>query len=50
MNTIPVLLIVLSGVLLFLGASFLWDRSPEKHGNLILSVLFLLSGMPALVY
>jgi spermidine synthase len=46
----PVLLLLLFDVLLFLAAAFYFDRSAEKWENLLLSALFLCSGMPALIY
>jgi spermidine synthase len=50
MVTGPVLLLLLFDLLLFLAAAFYFDRSEQKWENLLLSVLFLCSGMPALVY
>jgi spermidine synthase len=50
MFTVPVLLLLLFDVLLFLAAAFYFDRSPQKWENLLLSGLFLFSGMPALIY
>ncbi|HYL83444.1 MAG TPA: MFS transporter [Candidatus Angelobacter sp.] len=50
MVTGPVLLLLLLDVLLFAAASLYFDRSAQKWENLLLSALFLLSGMPALIY
>jgi len=50
MHTSPVLFLLCLDLLLFLGAAFLWDSSPRKKENLLLSTLFLCSGMPALIY
>ena len=50
MVTTPVLLLLLFDLLLFLAAAFYFDRSEQKWENLLLSALFLCSGMPALIY
>ena len=50
MVTGPVLLLLLVDLLLFGLASFYFDRTEQKWENLLLSGLFLLSGMPALIY
>jgi spermidine synthase len=50
MVTSPVLGLLLFDLLLFLAASFYFDRSEKKWENLLISALFLLSGMPALIY
>jgi hypothetical protein len=50
MHTLPVLVLLIVDVTLFLGAAFLWDKSPAQKENLLLSALFLGSGMPALIY
>src|SRR5215468_8827139 len=50
MHTSPVLFLLCLDLLLFLGAAFPWDSSPRKKENLLLSTLFLCSGMPALIY
>ena len=50
MVTTPVLLLLLFDLLLFLTAAFYFDRSEQKWENLLLSALFLCSGMPALIY
>src|SRR5208283_3735894 len=50
MHTLPVLILLCVDVLIFLGAAFLWDKSPARRENLLLSALFLGSGMPALIY
>ncbi|HTT33071.1 MAG TPA: spermidine synthase [Methylomirabilota bacterium] len=50
MVTGPVLLLLLLDLLLFGMASFYFDRSAQKRENLLLSGLFLVSGMPALIY
>jgi spermidine synthase len=49
MFTTPVLLLLVFDLLLFLAA-FYFDRSEQKWENLLLSGLFLCSGMPALIY
>jgi hypothetical protein len=50
MVTGPVLLLLLFDLLLFLAAAFYFDKSEQKWENLLLSALFLFSGMPALIY
>jgi len=50
MATFPVLLLLCLDLLIFLAAGFLWDASPQKNENLFLSLLFLCSGVPALIY
>jgi predicted MFS family arabinose efflux permease len=50
MVTSPVLLLLLFDVLLFVVSAFYFDRSEQKWENLLLSALFLFSGMPALIY
>jgi len=50
MSAFPVLILLCLDFLIFLGAAFLWDKSPEKSENLLLSALFLCSGIPALIY
>jgi spermidine synthase len=50
MFTGPVLFLLLFDLLLFLAAAFYFDRSQQKWENLLLSGLFLFSGMPALIY
>jgi spermidine synthase len=50
MLTFPVLILLCIDVLIFLAACFLWDSSAQKSENLLLSTLFLCSGMPALIY
>jgi spermidine synthase/MFS family permease len=50
MVTGPVLLLLLFDLALFAAASFYFDRSEQKWENLLLSGLFLFSGMPALIY
>ena len=50
MVTGPVLILLFFDSILFLAAAFYFDRSEQKWENLLLSVLFLFSGMPALIY
>src|SRR6266849_10018101 len=50
MPTFPVLLLLCIDLLIFVAAGFLWDSSPQKRENLLLSTLFFCSGMPALIY
>lgn len=50
MVTGPVLILLIFDLLLFLAAAFYFDRSEQKWENLLLSALFLFSGMPALIY
>jgi predicted membrane-bound spermidine synthase len=50
MSTAPVLLLLLIDLLLFIAAAFYFDSSAQKWENLLLSALFLFSGMPALIY
>jgi len=50
MVTSPVLLLLVLDALLFLAAAFYFDRSAQKWENLLVSALFLCSGMPALIY
>jgi len=46
----PVLLLLLFDLFLFVAAAFYFDKSGQKWENLLLSALFLISGMPALIY
>ncbi|MGB7844747.1 MAG: hypothetical protein WBL63_03970 [Candidatus Acidiferrum sp.] len=50
MNALPILILLFVNVLIFLAAAFMWDKSPKQKENLLLSALFLGSGMPALIY
>ena len=50
MSTAPVLLLLVFDLLLFFAAAFYFDGSEQKWENLLLSGLFLFSGMPALIY
>jgi spermidine synthase len=50
MFALPVFLLLVLDLLLFFGAALLWDKSPAKKENFLLSALFLGSGMPALIY
>src|ERR1700739_2748547 len=50
MTALPVLILLCVDVMIFLGAAFLWDKSPAQKENLLLSSLFLGSGIPALIY
>jgi len=50
MHALPVLFLLVLDLFVFLAAAFLWDASPQKKENLLLSTLFLCSGMPALIY
>src|ERR1700730_14317554 len=50
MVTGPVLLLLIFDLALFLAAAFYLDRSEQKWENLLLSALFLFSGMPAGIY
>src|SRR5260221_5724790 len=50
MVTSPVLLLLLFDLLLFVVSAFYFDSSEQKWENLLLSALFLFSGMPALIY
>jgi len=50
MTNLPVLLLVLADLAIFGVAAFVWDPSPQKKENLVLSSLFLCSGIPALIY
>ncbi len=50
MVTGSVLLLLLFDLLLFFVSAFYFDRSEQKWENLLLSALFLFSGMPALIY
>lgn len=50
MTNLPVLLLVLVDLAIFAVAAFVWDPSPQKKENLLLSSLFLCSGIPALIY
>ena len=50
MATGPVLLLLVFDLLLFLAAALYFDSSEQKWENLLLSTLFLFSGMPALIY
>jgi spermidine synthase len=50
MFTVPVLLLLLFDLLLFFAAALYFDKSAQKWENFLLSGLFLVSGMPALIY
>jgi spermidine synthase len=50
MFTLPVLALLCVDLIIFAAAGLFWDSSPQKKENLLLSTLFLFSGMPALVY
>ena len=50
MHTVPVLFLLLFDLLLFFAAAFYFDKTPQKWENLLISGLFLFSGMPALIY
>lgn len=50
MVTGPVVLLLVFDLILFVAAAFYFDRSEQKWENLLLSALFLFSGMPALIY
>jgi spermidine synthase len=50
MNTAPVISLLLFNALLFLGATFAFDRPHRQKDSVFLSLLFFCSGMPALIY
>jgi spermidine synthase len=50
MNTAPVLILLLLSVLLFVFSLAHTEQKSSRSETLLLSVLFLLSGMPALIY
>jgi spermidine synthase len=50
MNTAPVISLLLFNALLFLGATFVFDRPHREKDSVFLSLLFFCSGMPALIY
>jgi spermidine synthase len=50
MNIHPVLALLLFDLLLFLVATFVFDKSPQRWESFLLSILFFTSGMPALIY
>ena len=49
-HNLPVLALLIVDVLVFLGAAYLWDETRVQKENLLLSALFLGSGVPALIY
>src|SRR3984893_1984160 len=50
MSTAPVAVLLLLNVLIFVGGYFLFDKAHRHRDSLLFSVLFLCSGMPALIY
>src|SRR5277367_6524759 len=50
MVTLPILVVLLVDLVLFLGGFFRFGEARQPRERVFLSVLFLCSGMPALVY
>src|ERR1700686_4730416 len=50
MSTAPVVLLLLFNGLLLIGAHFLFDKAYRRGDSVFFSLLFLCSGMPALIY
>jgi predicted membrane-bound spermidine synthase len=50
MSTAPVAVLLLLNVLLLIGAHFLFDKAHRHRDSVLFSLLFLCSGMPALIY
>jgi spermidine synthase len=50
MSTAPVAVLLLLNALLLVGAHFLFDKAHRHRDSLLFSILFLCSGMPALIY
>src|ERR1700688_1727106 len=50
MSTAPVVVLLLFNALLLVGANFLLDKAHRHSDSVLFSVLFLFSGMPALIY
>jgi predicted membrane-bound spermidine synthase len=50
MSTAPVVVLLLFNALLLIGANFLFDEAHRHRDTVIVSFVFLCSGMPALIY
>ena len=50
MSTSPVAVLLLLNALIFVGGYFLFDKAHRHRDSVIFSLLFLCSGMPALIY
>src|SRR5712672_1025119 len=50
MSTAPVAVPLVLNVLIFIGGYFLFDKAHRHSDSILFSVLFLCSGMPALIY
>jgi predicted membrane-bound spermidine synthase len=50
MSTAPVAVLLVLNVLIFVGGYFLFDKAHRHSDSILFSVLFLCSGMPALIY
>src|SRR6266404_2524551 len=50
MSTAPVAVLLVLNVLMFMGGYFLFDKAHRHSDSVLFSVLFLCSGMPALIY
>jgi len=50
MSTAPVAVLLVLNVLMFIGGYFLFDKAHRHSDSVLFSVLFLCSGMPALIY
>src|SRR5246127_3471937 len=50
MSTAPVAVLLVLNVLIFIGGYFLFDKAHRHSDSVLFSVLFLCSGMPALIY
>jgi len=50
MSTIPVVVLLLLNLALLVGANFIFDKAHRNKDAVIFTLLFLCSGMPALIY
>ncbi len=50
MSTAPVAVLLVLNVLVFIGGCFLFDKAHRHSDSVLFSILFLCSGMPALIY
>src|ERR1700730_2978782 len=50
MSTAPVAVLLVLNVLIFIGGDFVFDKTHRNSDSALFSILFLCSGMPALIY
>jgi len=50
MSTAPVAVLLLLNILVLIGGYFLFDKAQQHTDSILFSLLFLCSGMPALIY